>query len=130
MTTTRLLVAQSGGATAVINSSLVGVVEAARAAGLDVLGARRGIEGILAGDLVDLGRQPQTVLDHLRRLKQEFALTTILVSHQYDEVAALADAVARIGDGRLSSLADVDAFMASAPAPAGATLVSRPRATR
>ncbi|HET7037672.1 MAG TPA: diphosphate--fructose-6-phosphate 1-phosphotransferase [Thermomicrobiaceae bacterium] len=67
MTGGRLLVAQSGGATAVINSSLVGVVEAARAGGLDVLGARRGIEGILAGDLVDLGRQPRAVLDRLRR---------------------------------------------------------------
>jgi molybdate transport system ATP-binding protein len=86
---------------------------------------------LLDEPLANLHREARAeVLDHLRRLKQEFALTSILVSHQYDEVAALADAVARIGDGRLSSLADVDAFMASAPAPAGATLVSRPRATR
>ena len=44
-----LLVAQAGGATAVINSSLVGVVEAALESGRfrAVIGARRGIEGVL-----------------------------------------------------------------------------------
>lgn len=44
-----LLVGQSGGATAVINASLAGVVEAARASGQfgRILGARNGIEGLL-----------------------------------------------------------------------------------
>ncbi|HEU5423144.1 MAG TPA: diphosphate--fructose-6-phosphate 1-phosphotransferase [Nitrolancea sp.] len=96
MTATRLLVAQSGGATAVINSSLVGVVEAARAAGLDVLGARRGIEGILAGDLVDLGRQPQTVLDHLRRTPSA-ALGTTRQRLDDDSAARAAALLARQG---------------------------------
>jgi 6-phosphofructokinase 1 len=51
-----LLVGQSGGATAVINASLVGVIEAALASGHypRVLGARNGIEGLLTGRLIDL----------------------------------------------------------------------------
>ena len=86
---------------------------------------------LLDEPLANLHREARAeVLEHLRRLKQEFALTTILVSHQHDEVAALADGVAQIGDGRLSALEDIDAFMASAPAAAGARLVQRPRATR
>jgi 6-phosphofructokinase 1 len=64
-----VLVAQSGGATAVINSSLVGVVEAALASGRfrDVIGARHGIEGILDGSFVDLGRQPADALRAVAR---------------------------------------------------------------
>jgi 6-phosphofructokinase 1 len=63
-----LLVGQSGGATAVINASLVGVVDGARAVGFGrVLGMRHGIEGLLADDLIDLGAQPQAVLDAVRR---------------------------------------------------------------
>ncbi|MBI2941331.1 MAG: 6-phosphofructokinase [Chloroflexi bacterium] len=64
-----LLVAQSGGPTAVINSSLVGVVHAALAAGRlgTVIGARFGIEGVLADDLVDLGRVVPETLEQLRR---------------------------------------------------------------
>ena len=54
-----LLVGQSGGATAVINASLVGVVRAALAAGAvdGIYGARHGIEGLLRGDVVDLRRE-------------------------------------------------------------------------
>jgi ATP-dependent phosphofructokinase / diphosphate-dependent phosphofructokinase len=52
----KLLVGQSGGATAVINSSLGGVVEEAqRADAFDAIwGVRRGTEGAIAGDFVDL----------------------------------------------------------------------------
>lgn len=66
---TTLLVGQSGGATAVINASLIGVVEGALAtARYDrVLGMRHGIEGLLADQLVDLGRLPAVTLDALRR---------------------------------------------------------------
>ena len=51
-----LLVAQSGGPTAAINASLAGVVQQARQSGAvgGVLGARFGLDGILARDLVDL----------------------------------------------------------------------------
>ena len=63
-----LLVGQSGGATAVINASLVGVVEGARAAGFGrVLGMRHGIEGLLGEDLVDLSDRPAGDLDAVRR---------------------------------------------------------------
>jgi len=64
-----LLVGQSGGATAVINASLVGVIEAARASAAvgTVAGMRGGIEGLLRDDLLDLGRQPAEVVARLRR---------------------------------------------------------------
>ena len=64
-----LLVAQAGGATAVINSSLVGVVEAARESGRfqAIIGARRGIEGVLRQDFVDLGAQPRELLQRVAR---------------------------------------------------------------
>ncbi len=54
-----LVVAQSGGPTPVINSSLAGIIEAAR--DLDpigtVYGARHGIEGVLKEELLDLSAQ-------------------------------------------------------------------------
>jgi ATP-dependent phosphofructokinase / diphosphate-dependent phosphofructokinase len=58
-----LLIGQSGGATAVINASLVGAVETAlqdqRIGG--VYGMRHGIEGLLKEDLIDLRRQHSSV---------------------------------------------------------------------
>ena len=55
-----ILVAHGGGPTAVINSSLQGVVEAARASGQvgKIYAARFGAEGILKGDLIDLTDVP------------------------------------------------------------------------
>ncbi|WP_322354638.1 diphosphate--fructose-6-phosphate 1-phosphotransferase [Paratractidigestivibacter sp.] len=50
----RILVGQSGGPTAAINSSLAGVVAGAREAGVEVIGMRHGIQGFLAGQTVDL----------------------------------------------------------------------------
>jgi ATP-dependent phosphofructokinase / diphosphate-dependent phosphofructokinase len=62
-----LIIGQSGGATAVINASLVGAVEAAladaRIAG--IYGMRYGIEGLLKGELIDLRRQPGEVWSRL-----------------------------------------------------------------
>lgn len=51
-----ILVAHGGGPTAVINTSLQGVIEAARASGKvdKIYAARFGAEGILKGDLIDL----------------------------------------------------------------------------
>lgn len=64
-----LVVGQSGGATAVINASLIGVVEAALASGKfeRILGMRHGMDGLLAERFIDLGSQPKTVLDRVRR---------------------------------------------------------------
>lgn len=63
-----LLVGQSGGATAVINASLVGVIEAARDSGQfgRVLGARNGIEGLLNDQLIALHDQDPAMLQSIR----------------------------------------------------------------
>ncbi|MEE9384368.1 MAG: diphosphate--fructose-6-phosphate 1-phosphotransferase [Nannocystaceae bacterium] len=63
-----VLVGQSGGPTSVINASLVGVVEAAlKSRSIDrVFGMRFGIEGVLAGKLLDLGAQSPEVLKALK----------------------------------------------------------------
>lgn len=68
-----LLVGQSGGATAVINASLVGVVRAARECGefSQVLGMRNGIEGVLNERFIDLSARhsgpDQSLLDRIQR---------------------------------------------------------------
>ena len=49
-----ILVGQSGGPTAAINASLAGVIRAAHAQGLRVLGMRNGIQGFLEDKVVDL----------------------------------------------------------------------------
>ncbi|MFW6146114.1 MAG: diphosphate--fructose-6-phosphate 1-phosphotransferase [Planctomycetota bacterium] len=63
------IVGQSGGPTSVINSSLAGIVEAARdAADIDgVLGMWWGIEGFMAGKVVDLSAEPSETIAALRR---------------------------------------------------------------
>ncbi|MDF1837991.1 MAG: diphosphate--fructose-6-phosphate 1-phosphotransferase, partial [Planctomycetota bacterium] len=63
------LVGQSGGPTAVINQSLVGVVEACIAApGIgSVFGAIRGVQGILDEDLINLGLESPADLDAVAR---------------------------------------------------------------
>jgi 6-phosphofructokinase len=62
-----IVIGQSGGATAVINASLVGAVEAAltseRVEG--IFGMRYGIEGFLREDLIDLRRQPAHIWPQL-----------------------------------------------------------------
>ncbi|HZM00176.1 MAG TPA: 6-phosphofructokinase [Planctomycetota bacterium] len=58
---------QSGGPTAVINQSLVGVIlEARRHAAIGRLfGARHGVQGLLKDDLLDLSRQPAGLLEQV-----------------------------------------------------------------
>lgn len=69
---------------------------------------------LLDEPLSNLHREARAeVLEHLRELKRELALTTILVSHQADEVRALADAVALLDDGRLRALSTIADFAAS-----------------
>jgi len=59
------LIGQSGGPTCVINQSLVGVVETCVQSDRvsRVLGAVHGIQGILNGDLIDLGKESQETLE-------------------------------------------------------------------
>lgn len=65
----RLLVGQSGGPTAAMNSSLLGVIEAARerAEITEVLGAIDGVEGLLEGKVIDLGQESRATLQSLGR---------------------------------------------------------------
>ena len=62
-----ILVAHGGGPTAVINGSLQGVVEGARASGQvdKIYAARFGAEGILKGDLIDLTDVPAKTIARL-----------------------------------------------------------------
>src|SRR5439155_10103339 len=63
-----LVIGQSGGATAVINASLVGAFEAARENERfdEIYGMHYGIEGMLREDLIDLRRQPASLWPRLR----------------------------------------------------------------
>src|SRR5436305_1036965 len=63
----KLVVGQAGGATAVINASLTGVIRAARSSDkVDAIwGMRRGAEGALQSDFVDLGSVPDAALQRL-----------------------------------------------------------------
>ena len=65
----RLAIGQSGGPTSVINSSLAGVIEAARDVSdiAGVCGMRHGIEGFLAGNVIDLGAEDDRTIRLLRR---------------------------------------------------------------
>jgi 6-phosphofructokinase 1 len=67
--TSALLVGQSGGPTAVINASLAGVIEEglARPEIGTVLGMRRGIEGMLEGDLADISGMSSREIEVLAR---------------------------------------------------------------
>ena len=63
-----MVIAQSGGPSMVINMSLVGAVRAAKAKECSakigkILGARHGIQGILAGDYIDLRKVAEKKLD-------------------------------------------------------------------
>jgi 6-phosphofructokinase len=85
-----LVVAQSGGPTHVINSSLRGAVEAARDFGQigTVFGARHGIEGVLKEELVDLSAQPAEEVALLRYTPVAGAIGTCrykLKEHQQED---------------------------------------------
>jgi len=62
-----ILVAQSGGPTAAINASLVGVVEAAKVQGYDrVYGSLHGIRGVLDSEIIDMTDMSKEELDTIR----------------------------------------------------------------
>ncbi|MEE4213810.1 MAG: diphosphate--fructose-6-phosphate 1-phosphotransferase, partial [Bacteroidales bacterium] len=62
------VIGQSGGPTAVINSSLAGVIEAAATSKVigNVYGMQYGIEGFMKEWLIDLDRQPKEIIKGLR----------------------------------------------------------------
>ncbi|HEV8604015.1 MAG TPA: 6-phosphofructokinase [Tepidisphaeraceae bacterium] len=61
------VIGQSGGPTAVINQSLVGVIQEAKKAGniLDLLGARHGVRGIINQDFLQLEKYPDELLERI-----------------------------------------------------------------
>ncbi|HEY7090854.1 MAG TPA: 6-phosphofructokinase [Tepidisphaeraceae bacterium] len=61
------VIGQSGGPTAVINQSLVGVILEARKHGHieRILGARHGVRGIINEDFIDVGRAPDELLERI-----------------------------------------------------------------
>jgi 6-phosphofructokinase len=63
-----LIIGQSGGATAVINASLVGAIDAAlkdKRIG-EIYGMRHGVEGLLKEDIIDLRMQPVELWSRIR----------------------------------------------------------------
>jgi ATP-dependent phosphofructokinase / diphosphate-dependent phosphofructokinase len=69
MTDGNLLVVQAGGPTPVVNESLFGVLDAERGRGATrkVFGARKGLQGLIRNDLVDLGLLSARELELVRR---------------------------------------------------------------
>lgn len=63
-----LIIGQSGGPTAVINASLVGAIREAKRHSCvrHILGMRYGIEGLLEGNLVDLGAENEETLEAVK----------------------------------------------------------------
>lgn len=66
---------------------------------------------LLDEPLTGLHREARVqVLDHLRRLKEELRVATVLVSHQAEEVIALADEVIRVHAGTMTAQLDITEF--------------------
>ena len=63
------ILGQSGGPTTVINASLAGLIQGClRAESIEnVYGMRHGIEGLMKGDVIDLGAEDADVIEGLRR---------------------------------------------------------------
>jgi 6-phosphofructokinase len=63
------IIGQSGGPTSVINASLAGIITAAKEfKGVEkTLGMRFGIEGFMAGNIVELDKEPAEVINGLKR---------------------------------------------------------------
>ncbi len=62
----KLLYAQSGGVTSVINATAAAVIETARANGVPVLAGRNGIIGILREELIDTRKESAAAIAALR----------------------------------------------------------------
>lgn len=94
-----LLVGQSGGATAVINATLAGVIESARATeSFDrILGLRNGTDGLLKGEFFDLTDHPLTNL----RATPSSALGTTRRKTTEDDRAQMLDRVRELGASAL-----------------------------
>lgn len=90
------IVGQSGGPTTVINSSLVGVIDAARESNQigQIYGMRFGIEGVLNDHLVELLNQPIDLLQRLRTTPSS-ALGSTRLKLKEEHFAPILDALRR-----------------------------------
>lgn len=95
-----LLVFQSGGVTAVINASMVGVVREGMAhdAVGEIIGARAGIRGLLDGDLLNLRRQAAATLAHVRNTPSA-ALGSTRHKPTDDDIVRALDTLQRLNIG-------------------------------
>lgn len=93
----KIIIAQGGGPTAVINQSLVGAVLEAKKHGLEIIGARHGIRGIIEEDFVELhklddekllriAQTPSSALGSTRDKPDEEYCTNILNIFQKHEI--------------------------------------------
>jgi len=91
------VIGQSGGPTAVINQSLVGIVETLREAKevRHVLGAVHGIQGVLNGQLVDLSREKTKRLEAVARTPSS-ALRSVRHKPTPEECRAILDELERL----------------------------------
>ena len=91
------LIGQSGGPTAVINQSLVGLVE--RLVESDrvrtVYGAVHGIQGVLGGKLIDLSREKAKTLEAVARTPSS-ALRSVRHKPTPDECRKILDELERL----------------------------------
>jgi len=86
------VIGQSGGPTVVINQSLVGFIEAATKAKVitAVYGARHGVKGMMANDLIDLGKESQETLDAIAEVPAA-ALGSVRMKPTAEDVAKMID---------------------------------------
>ncbi|MDE3056400.1 MAG: 6-phosphofructokinase, partial [Bacteroidota bacterium] len=100
MLTGNVLVAQGGGPTAVVNCSLVGVIEEAKRLRakrvVKVIGALHSMDGIFSGNFIDLGKEQSSTLQRIyqtpgaalgscrRKLQEEDYSRIIEIFKKYD----------------------------------------------
>ena len=121
-----LVVMQSGGCTPVMNRSLFGVVdEARRSRAFDrVYGAPHGLEGLMAGSLLDLGECSETSLRRTARTPGA-ALGSTRRKLRDEDVPALLDLVAKHGVGDIVIIGGNDSAETGRAICAGARAAGR-----
>jgi ATP-dependent phosphofructokinase / diphosphate-dependent phosphofructokinase len=109
-----LIVGQSGGATAAINASLVGVIQGVRSTRhvSKIYGMRHGIAGLLRGQITDLSELPDDVLETLRRTPSA-AIGTSRHRLQDDEIATLLSLLSSRGITEMALIGGNDSADAS-----------------
>ncbi len=86
MSKNNCLIGQSGGPTAVINASLKGIIDRVKASDIDnIYGMRYGIEGALAGNIIDLSQKNSKELNLFNNTPSSILGTCRYKIEDYDE---------------------------------------------